>query len=278
VEPEIPAPAAPAEIPAPEEAPPAPEEEVPDIITEFAHPWETPEEGWENVLETTDRALATMEQGLFTFVGSLRETLYGFKESVQTGPPVTRRPWFVLGTPVVLFLGLLLLLSSWGNTGNYYLVPMENGYLLKQGRFAPMGSRTVERLPGLVVNGGFAESYSFDQAGQIVQAYFLSRHQEALNNPEGPDYATARKHLEKALAYAPTFEEKDALRASLARLDFDLLMNQVEEALSSDAAAKVQEAKKLLDDAAVLAQTPVQKELLKENRVRAARALLALEQ
>ncbi|MBU2488925.1 MAG: hypothetical protein KKA60_06005 [Proteobacteria bacterium] len=260
-----------------QEEPPVQEDPVPDIITEFAQPWDSPEEGWENVLENTDRALATMERGLFAFMGSLRETLYGFKTAVRSDPPLAQRPWFVLGVPLAVILALLMLFTSWGNMGNYYLVPMKSGYLLKKGRFAPMGSRTVERLPGLTVQGDFAEKYSWDQAYMIVQAYYLDRMDGALKKPEGPDYQTARKFLEKALTYAPTFEEKISLRAALTRLDFDILMSQVDEALTSEAASKIREAKDLLKDATVLASTPGQKEILRDQRIRAARALQALE-
>lgn len=162
------------------------------------------------------------------------------------------------------------------NTGRYYFVPVQDGYEMLKGRFAPVGKQKVAAFPGLDFADEPKTFYSMRAAHDIAKTYFLAQADHHLKSSQVPDYASARENLRQALAYSTTFKERAVIQSRINRLDFERLVLEADAALVENASQSMNKAKSLLDQAAQLAQTPEQKALLVEERRRVSAALDAL--
>ncbi|MBI5843253.1 MAG: hypothetical protein HZB23_01135 [Deltaproteobacteria bacterium] len=188
-----------------------------------------------------------------------------------------RNPWMVIFTGAMGLLVLLLLLTSWGNIGHFYMTDTPDGLLIERGRFAPSGRSLVEVLPGQARPSDDREYVSRNEAYEVIRNYHVKRAEKALGRKGGPDYASARKSLKSALCYTAGFSGTGDLQEKLDGVMFDELMHKASTGMGNSALKSLREARKLLEEARTLASTPARKQALEAKIQSVDQAIAALE-
>jgi chemotaxis protein histidine kinase CheA len=184
-------------------------------------------------------------------------------------------PALLAGVVLALFLLGSLLAASSGNAGRFYYVKTRDAWVLKQGLFAPTGSKTVAALPGLALEGPRLQEMNISQAYGIARDYWLARAEEAAKPVDGAvDYGKVREYLGNALPYALTNEGRNEIHGRLNRVEYERALGEAVQVTTTRAKESLAWAEELLLKAQGYAATPEEAKAVaaKIAAIRSARA------
>ncbi|MGD9974099.1 MAG: hypothetical protein AB7S77_13650 [Desulfatirhabdiaceae bacterium] len=119
----------------------------------------------------------------------------------------------------VLALFLLLCVSSFSNTGKYYIKTTSSGIDIWQGRFSPMGEKLMLSLPGLQAPETHGATYSKKEIYPIIFEYYLEKTDALIKTADYSTIEAIRAQMNQARPYAITQSHKQAVDIRLNGLD-----------------------------------------------------------
>ena len=167
----------------------------------------------------------------------------------------------VVGFAAVL---VILLMSSFANTTNFYFEKSKHGVELWQGLFAPMGEKKVAEISGTEIARklGEQETYSKKEAFSILFEYLMNKADDVLNESRTPDLKAVQSYLRAASKYAVTSANRKAVQARLNSIDFLVISGKADLALNKGTMEGFETAKAHLTEAIPYATTDIQKEII----------------
>ena len=127
---------------------------------------------------------------------------------------------------------LLLIFSSYSNTKNYYIEEKDGAVEIWRGTFAPMGKTRLLIMPGIQMPQEQKDVYAWQDAYRLMYQYYIDKADAILEVPGVPDTVGLTSNLEKAVAYAPNREMRDAARARMVNIRMQTLVHKAQAALN----------------------------------------------
>ena len=173
----------------------------------------------------------------------------------------------IYGIGALAFVIALLLLASRYNSNKFYFKQDARKVELLQGRFAPKGERLVEsfRDPKILEAAPKQKVYTKKEAFGIVLDYLLKRADGVLKEREPLDLRSAKSHLTRASNYVVSGADQEAVRLRLNSIEFVLLMDKTNLALSRTPLPDFRAAWGYLAQGVPVASTDLQIETLMER-------------
>jgi hypothetical protein len=168
---------------------------------------------------------------------------------------------------------LILIVSSYSNTKNYYIQEKDGAVEIWRGTFTPMGKTRLMILPGIQMPAEEKEVYRWQDAYRLMYQYYIERADAILEVPGVPDVAALTDNLEKAIQYAPDRELRDAARSRLISLRMQTLVQRAQAALNRGSIASAETAIGFLQEAAQYELSPAEAEMV-QRQIEAAEAVL----
>lgn len=117
------------------------------------------------------------------------------------------------------FLVIILVAASISNTGNFYLKNSKDGLMVYQGKFAPKGQFHLMTLPEIYAPSDIKKgSYEKKEVYSLIYSFYMDKVKELAKSKGTPDFEEIAKNLEKALAFAPSLEQKKLVREQIQSL------------------------------------------------------------
>lgn len=117
------------------------------------------------------------------------------------------------------FLVIILIGASISNTGNFYLKNSKDGLMVYQGKFAPKGQFHLMTLPEIYAPQDIKkESYEKKEVYSLIYSFYMDNVKQLAKSKGTPDFEKIEKNLEKALAFAPSMDEKKFIREQIQAL------------------------------------------------------------
>lgn len=168
----------------------------------------------------------------------------------------------------------LIIAASYANSTKYYL-KVDDGVLeVWKGRFAPVGEKMVDRLPGVEAPEPLAKLYTREEVYAIAFGHHLEKADAMLTAEAMPDLVTVKDILEKADDYAVDATMREAVDQRMTRVELMQLFIQADRLMSRGTADAAEAALEYLKTAARLDLTPVQERMV-NSRIEMANALVA---
>ena len=179
-----------------------------------------------------------------------------------------------IGIVVFCAIILLLVVSSYSNTKNYYIQEKDGAVEIWRGTFAPMGKTRLMILPGIQMPSEAKEVYGWQDAYRLMYQYYIEKADAILDVPGVPDTAALTANLEKAIQYAPNRELRDKARSRLISLRMQTLVHKAQAALNRGTIESAEAAIEYLNEAAQYELSPAEAEMI-EAKIEAAEAVRA---
>ncbi len=216
------------------------------------------------------QSLAYNVEGIATQVGTSARELA--EEKLKRPSPA-----FVFGVMFGALLLFALLVTSYNHSNEWFFTKTRGGWELRQGKFAPTGTKVVATFEGLDLAGPAKQEVDMSTAYTVARGYWLRQAEEALNPEEGePAFDQGRAFLGNALAYATTSEDRQIIWDRIEQVDYERTLKQAREVLAGPQ-DQLDKAEELLVKARGLADTPEEQALVtkKLEAVRAAKQQLS---
>ena len=154
-----------------------------------------------------------------------------------------------IGLGVFAFLILYLVLVSYSNMNTYSLKDKDGAVELWQGHFSPTGEELVVVLPGAQMTDSMAPSGSPKEIFPFVVNYYLNKADMIYDVPGIPDFKSIEAYLNKAQPYAATTELKKEINIRRTSINFAVLLNKAEIAVSNGSPEGLESALNYLNEA-----------------------------
>jgi len=179
-----------------------------------------------------------------------------------------------IGIVVFCAIILLLVVSSYSNTKNYYIQEKDGAVEIWRGIFAPMGKTRLMILPGIQMPAEEKEVYGWQDAYRLIYQYYINKADAILEVPGVPDTVALTANLEKAIQYAPNRELADKARSRLVSLRMQTLVQKAQAALNRGTIESAEAAIGFLQQAAQYDLSPAEAEMI-QAKIEAAEAVRA---
>ncbi len=179
-----------------------------------------------------------------------------------------------IGIVVFCAIILLLVVSSYSNTKNYYIQEKDGAVEIWRGIFAPMGKTRLMILPGIQMPAEEKEVYGWQDAYRLIYQYYINKADAILEVPGVPDTVALTANLEKAIQYAPNRELADKARSRLVSLRMQTLVQKAQAALNRGTIESAEAAIGFLQEAAQYDLSPAEAEMI-QAKIEAAEAVRA---
>jgi hypothetical protein len=188
-------------------------------------------------------------------------------------PPPTDSSGAFLGANKPLKLGLialgvillLLIMSSYSNTKQYFITEEDGVVTIERGIFAPMGSTTLITMTNVSMPAAPQEVYGWQEAYQLMYQHYINAADKLLEAPGIPDAAALSAQLEQAVKHAPNRELRDAARARLVGIRAQIYVHRAQAALNRGTIESAQAALEFLEEAADLGLSAAEEEMIKRH-------------
>lgn len=178
---------------------------------------------------------------------------------------------WIYGATAVLLLVIALLTISFTNSNTFSFKQKGTTVELWKGVFAPMGMRLVKIFPDLRLpldnegNPIIKDSYTKEEASDILFQHFLSKADETLSSQEAPDLKEINSFLDAAAAYALNDDAKKIVSSRKNGIRFLVLIGKINLALVRNIEEELIAAKQHLAEIETIAETPIQRQMAKEK-------------
>lgn len=176
----------------------------------------------------------------------------------------------VIAVAAVIFM---LLVYSYANTRNYYIIEKDGAVEIQQGSFAPMGEDRLITLTGVPAPETPKDVYSRQEAYTLIYTYYINRADALLDAPRTPDTAALKDNLELAVEYAPDRERMDAAKSRLVSLNLQLEIQKASAAINRRTIESVQKGIDILRSAKTMGLSEAEAAMV-DSRIASAEALL----
>lgn len=124
----------------------------------------------------------------------------------------------------LIVLTLLIIYASNINSNKYYLEEKDGALEIRQGKFAPMGTKRLMTLPGVAVPETLKSAYTWTEICPMVFRYYLNKADTISEVPGVPDFDGIKSYLNKALTYAVTEDQRNTALSRLYGIDIMILL------------------------------------------------------
>jgi len=169
---------------------------------------------------------------------------------------------------------LLLVFSSYTNTKKYYIAEKDGAVEIWRGTFTPMGKTRLMIMPGIQMPAEQKDVYGWQDAYRLMYQYYIEKADAILEVPGVPDTAGLTANLEKAIAYAPDRELRDAARARMMGIRMQTLVHKAQAALNRGTIESATAAIGFLKEAAQYNLSAAEAEMV-QRKIEEAEAILA---
>ncbi len=204
------------------------------------------------------------------------------KASISYQPPAETKPSDpaekVLKYGIAAFVLLILLVigSSFMNTRNFYIKPIDGATEIWQGKFAPKGAKLLISLPGMLYTDPVKDVYSKGDVIPLIFNYYIEKADTLLDVPGLPDFEGVKSYLNQALAYGTEPELAATARSRLNIIDLMVLLSKADVAASKDTIDGLEASLKYLKEAYGFEMDPLQKERIVQKTAAASARLQTL--
>ena len=126
---------------------------------------------------------------------------------------------------------LLLIMSSYSNTKNYYITEKDGVITIERGTFTPMGTTVLLSVSGVPMPEPPQEVYGWQEAYRLMYQHYINAADELLEAPGIPDTAALSAQLGLAVKYAPNRELRDDARSRLVGMRAQILLHKAQASL-----------------------------------------------
>ncbi len=126
---------------------------------------------------------------------------------------------------------LLLIMSSYSNTKNYYITEKDGVITIERGTFTPMGTTVLLSVSGVPMPEPPQEVYGWQEAYRLMYQHYINAADKLLEAPGIPDTAALSAQLGLAVKYAPNRELRDDARSRLVGMRAQILMHKAQASL-----------------------------------------------
>ena len=168
----------------------------------------------------------------------------------------------------------LLILASYSNTKNYYILEKDGAVEVWRGTFAPMGKTRLMIMPGIQMPEEQKDEYGWQDAYRLFYQYYIEKADAILAVPGVPDTAGLTHNLEKAIQYAPNRDMRDAARARLMGIHMQTLVHKAQAAINRGTIESATAAIGFLKEAAQYDLSAAEAEMV-QRKIEEAEAILA---
>jgi len=158
----------------------------------------------------------------------------GYMPPSDTKPADPAEKVLYFGAAGFVFLILMVVIASWMNTRHYYVKPSEGAMDIRQGKFAPKGTKHLISFPGLQLAEPIKDSYTANEVFPIIYQYYLDKADMLLDAPGIPDFDGVKEYLNKSLAYATTRVMKTVIKSRLDAINLMVLLYKADVAASKN--------------------------------------------
>jgi hypothetical protein len=153
------------------------------------------------------------------------------------------------GVAGFVLLVLIVVIASWMNTQHYYVKPGKDVVDIRQGKFAPKGTKHLISFPGLQLAEPIKDSYTAKEVFPIICQYYLDKADMLLEVPGMPDFDGVKEYLNKSLAYAATREMNTIIKSRLDAINLMVLLYKADVAASKNNLEALETARGYLKEA-----------------------------
>ena len=177
----------------------------------------------------------------------------------QTQPDPVVRTAKIAAAAAALVIFILLAVSA-GNSGKYYIKPIDNAIEIWKGDFSPKDKSFYMVLHGIQAPEPQQPEYSKKDIFPIIFNYYIDKSDTLLEVEGLPDFEGIKKYLHEAQEYAISSEMKSAVKERLNTIDRMVLLYKADVAISRNTEKSLESAIEILDDAGRLTSNAVQDE------------------
>jgi colicin import membrane protein len=167
----------------------------------------------------------------------------------DTKPANPAEKMLYYGVAVFVLLVLMVVIASWMNTRHYYVKPSEGAVDIRQGKFAPKGTKHLITFPGLQLAEPIKDTYTAKEVFPIIYQYYLDKADMLLDGPGMPDFDNIKEYLNKSLAYATTRVMKTVIKNRLDAINLMVLLYKADVAAGKNSLEGLKTARDYLKEA-----------------------------
>ncbi|WP_208022504.1 histone H1-like repetitive region-containing protein [Desulfonema ishimotonii] len=185
------------------------------------------------------------------------------EKAAKKADPVYRLIRYCSAGLAVVFT--LIIAASYSNSSKYYLVsPSDDTVQVWKGSFSPLGKELVASLYGMKLSEPVKEVYTREDAFTVAYAYF-SDMADSLLAESAPEIKEVRSLLSRALPFADTDAERNAVESRLSRVSLMTWLYMADVAVTRGAASDLEDALKALEEASRLKLEGYQAQLVEQK-------------
>jgi len=147
---------------------------------------------------------------------------------------------------------LMIIGTSFVNSGKYYLKTQDGVLEIWKGNFAPIGEDLYLSLPGVTAPEPLKDLYTKKEVLPLASQFYMDRADALLASGDVPDFESIQAELQKAGQYAETEDLKSQVTSRLTAIELMTLLYRAEVAASKGTLEDLEEAAAHLEKAARL--------------------------
>ncbi len=167
----------------------------------------------------------------------------------ETKPTDPAEKILYYGLAGFVLLVLMVVIASWMNTRHYYVKSNEGAMDIRQGKFAPKGTKHLISFPGLQLAEPIKDTYTAKEVFPIIYQYYLDKADMLLDGPGMPDFDGVKEYLNKSLTYATTRVMKMVIKSRLDAINLMVLLYKADVAAGKNSLEDLKTARNYLKEA-----------------------------
>jgi outer membrane biosynthesis protein TonB len=164
-----------------------------------------------------------------------------------------------------IILVTLILVTSFQNMKNYFLVARHGAVEIWKGTFSPLGRERVVIMAGVQPPASIKEVYTQEEVFPMAFNYYLEKADTLMDVPGLPDFAGIKSSLNRALMYATTDEMRTLATAHAHNIDRLILLYKADVAASRGSVSGLAAARDYLKQAAALNPDEIEANLIEQK-------------
>ncbi len=154
----------------------------------------------------------------------------------------------------------IILILSYKNSTNYYIMPHDNAIEIWKGRFSPKDNRYFMVLHGTEFTQQVKDVYSREEIFPLIFDYYLDKADTLLEVPGLSDWEGIKSYLHQAAAFSVTPKMKASVKTKLDNIERMILLFKAEVVMNKNTLQSLETALQYLKEAGKLNPNPMQAE------------------
>lgn len=167
----------------------------------------------------------------------------------------------------------MLLVYSYTNSRDYYIIEKDGTVEIRRGSFAPMGDDPLITLTGVPAPEVPKDVYTWQEAYTLIYTYYINRADTLVEAPGVPDAGALKENLELAVKYAPDREMMEGAKGRLVSLNLQLAIQKASAAINRRTIESVQKGLDILKSAKTMGLSEAETAMV-DSQIASAEALL----